>query len=111
MDHPVRTLLYELFAAPPLWLLPQTLQLGVSTAGFLTAYVLGAGVSERARIQILPKESVHLPLSQVQQLPSVQSIARADSVFTPLQNRLNTQCRNGRLPIPFACALNALNWI
>jgi len=39
MDHPVRTLVYELFAAPPLRLLQRALEFSVSSAGFLSAYL------------------------------------------------------------------------
>jgi hypothetical protein len=38
MDHPFRTLIYEMFAAPPLRLLQKALELSVSAAGVLSAY-------------------------------------------------------------------------
>jgi hypothetical protein len=39
MNHPFRTLLYELFAPPPLRLLQRPLEVSVSAAGLLLAYV------------------------------------------------------------------------
>ena len=55
MDHPMRTLLYELFAAPPLRLLQRTLELGISTAGFLSAYVLRHRNQQPRPVPIAPK--------------------------------------------------------
>jgi len=51
----MRTLSYELFAAPPLRLLQRTLELGVSTAGFLTAYVLKHRNQRPLPVPIAPK--------------------------------------------------------
>jgi hypothetical protein len=55
MDHPTRTLLYELFAAPPLRLLQWTLELGVSTAGLLSAYLLKRRNHQQRPVPIVPK--------------------------------------------------------
>jgi hypothetical protein len=55
MDHPVRTLVYELFAAPPLRLLQRALELSVSGAGFVSAYVFHRKNLHKAKIPIAVK--------------------------------------------------------
>ena len=55
MDNPLRTLLYELFAAPPVRLLQRALDLSVSTAGFLAAYAVAHLSQQRKTTPITTK--------------------------------------------------------
>jgi hypothetical protein len=54
MVHPLRTLLYELFAAPPLRLLQRALEVSVSGAGIVTAYVFERKNPHKNKVPVVP---------------------------------------------------------
>ena len=55
MDHALRTLLCDLFTRPPLRVLQAALELIVSTAGFLSAYVFGHGNQQTEPAAVITK--------------------------------------------------------
>jgi hypothetical protein len=55
MEHPLRTLLYDLFAEPPLRLLQRTLDLSVSSTDFLVAHIFHRKSQQEHKVPITLK--------------------------------------------------------